>query len=145
MQLADRFDKSPLADGIRRALSESLERRKKETVALQNVAVERPDDIGEMMMMYVEVDNETKGPTGRSVSMLDVEFEPLQYADLLGKNLSGKVVIPLSWCNARVLESSISEIPADRIVSGNAVLESDSSSLTIGCREIGRASCRERV
>ncbi len=132
MPIADKFAKSLLTEGIQHALVTPLQGEQRENVVLQNVASQRPDDIGEMMMKYEEVDNETQEPTGRSVSLVGVEFQPLQYSDLVGQKLSGKVVILLSWRNARVHESSISEIPTDRNVSGNAVLNSNFSSTTIG-------------
>lgn len=85
-----------------------------------------------MALRYVEVDEKTNEPTGRSVSFLDVEFQALQYSDLSSRKLNNKINIPLIWQNARVLESTIPEITVDKLASGNATLESIYSSKTIG-------------
>lgn len=64
MPIADKFAKSLLTEGIQHALVTPLQGEQRENVVLQNVASQRPDDIGEMMMKYEEVDNETQEPTG---------------------------------------------------------------------------------
>jgi hypothetical protein len=87
---------------------------------------------GKKVLKYVEIDEATGAPTGRSVSFLGVEFEALQYSDLLDQKLSNKVVVPLRWRNARVVESTIPEITIEQFASGNAVLKSVYSSLAIG-------------
>ena len=83
------------------------------------------------VLKYVEINEETGQPTGRSASFLGVEFQALQYSDLIHQKLE-KVAIPLRWNDARVLESTISEITIEKFASGNAVLESTYSSRTIG-------------
>jgi hypothetical protein len=82
-------------------------------------------------MKYVELDP-AGAPTGRSASFVGIEFQPLRYTDLHDKKLGDKVVIPLIWKDARVLESTIPEITVDEIASGNAELESTYSSRAIG-------------
>lgn len=83
------------------------------------------------VLKYIEVDP-AGAPTGRSATFVGVEFQPLRYADLLDKRLGDKVVIPLIWKDARVLESTIPEITVDEIASGNSVLESVYSTRAIG-------------
>jgi len=83
------------------------------------------------VLRYEEVSEVTGKPTGRSASFLGVEFQALQYSDLIHQKLE-KVAIPLRWNDARVLESTIPEITVDQFASGNAVLESTYSSRTIG-------------
>lgn len=83
------------------------------------------------VLKYVEVNEETGMPTGRSASFLGVELQALQYTDLIHQTLE-KIAIPLRWKNARVLESTIPEITLEEFASGNAVLESVYSSRTIG-------------
>lgn len=83
------------------------------------------------VLRYEEQDG-TGVPTGRSAAFVGVEFQPLGYADLINKKLGDKVVIPLSWTDARVLESTIPELKVDAVASGNCQLESDYSTKTIG-------------
>jgi hypothetical protein len=83
------------------------------------------------VLKYVEINEETGQPTGRSASFLGVEFQALQYSDLIHQKLE-KVAIPLRWNGARVLESTFPEITVEKVASGNAVLESTYSSRTIG-------------
>lgn len=85
-----------------------------------------------MVMRYEEVDSDTREPTGRSASLLGVEFQPLQYSDLAGQKLSDNIVIPLKWSKARVLESNIVGLEVDNLVAGEAVLNSTFASKTIG-------------
>ena len=71
-------------------------------------------------------------PTGRSATFAGVEFVPLHYSDLVDTKLGNKVVIPLNWEHAKVIESDIPEITVDKFASGNATLESTYTSKTIG-------------
>ena len=84
------------------------------------------------VLKYVEVDERTGTPTGRSASFLGAEIQPLQYSDLVDQKLGNKVVVPLNWRSARVVESTIPEIAADTAASGESTLESIYSSKTIG-------------
>lgn len=86
---------------------------------------------GGKVLTYVEMD-EAGVPTGRRVSLANVELVPLEYADLAGKKLGHKVTIPLSWKRAKVVESNIPEITVEDLASGQATLESPYSSKTIG-------------
>lgn len=87
--------------------------------------------MNEKVLKYVEVSEETGTPTGRSASFLGVEFQALQYSDLIHQTLE-KIAIPLCWKDSRVLESTIPEIIVEKFASGNIVLESTYSSRTIG-------------
>lgn len=87
-------------------------------------------EINERVLIYEEVD-ETGTPTGREISFSGVEFQPLQYKDLVGKNLTQKIDIPLSWKNSKVVASSDTEM-LNKIASGNAILHSRYTCKTIG-------------
>ncbi len=84
------------------------------------------------VLRYEEVDEATGTPTGRSASFVGVEFEPLQYSDLIGMKLGQKAVVPLNWKRAQVLKSDFPEIAVKAISSGTSTLESHYSSKTIG-------------
>lgn len=71
-------------------------------------------------------------PTGRTASFAGVEFVPLGYDDLIGKRLTDKVVVPLEWKGAQVIESNIPEVSVNHFASGNATLESPFTSKAIG-------------
>lgn len=86
---------------------------------------------GEKVLAYEEVDG-SGAPTGRRAAFTGVEFIPLAYAELVDTKLGNKVVIPLNWENAKVIESNIAEIELDRFASGNATLESAYTSRAIG-------------
>lgn len=83
------------------------------------------------VLAYEEMD-EAGLPTGRRMAFAGVEFTPLQYADLIDKKLTDKVVVPLNWTRAKVIESNIPEIQLDGVASGNASIESFYTSKTIG-------------
>ena len=83
-------------------------------------------------LKYVEIDEKTNEPTGRSVSFRDVDFQALQYSDLLSRKLNNKVNIPLIWKDAKIIESNIPEITVDEFASGSTTLESTYSAKTIG-------------
>lgn len=91
----------------------------------------KEDRLTEHVLKYVEIDEKTGLPTGRSVSISGVEFQPLQYCDLVHQKLD-KISIPLRWDNARVLETTIPEISLEECVGGCVTLESAFSSRTIG-------------
>lgn len=82
-------------------------------------------------MVFQECDGDMK-PTGRAATFAGVEFAPLQFSDLIDKKLSDKVVVPLRWTRARVVESTIPEIGIDQVSSGHATVESVYSTKTIG-------------
>ena len=86
---------------------------------------------GERVLAYEEVDDSGTS-TGRRAAFAGVEFTPLGYVDLVDTKLGDKVVIPLNWENAKVIESNIPEIELDRFASGNATLESAYTSRAIG-------------
>ncbi|MCZ2498916.1 hypothetical protein GN316_19305 [Xylophilus sp. Kf1] len=86
---------------------------------------------GDRVLAYEEMDN-SGSPTGRRAAFAGVEFTPLRYADLVDKKLSDKVVIPLNWKHAKVIESNIPEIELDKFASGNATIESTYTSKSIG-------------
>jgi hypothetical protein len=85
----------------------------------------------ERVLAYEEVDD-AGNATGRRAAFAGVEFTPLGYADLVDTKLGDKVVIPLNWKNAKVIESNIAEIELERFASGNATLESAYTSRAIG-------------
>lgn len=87
--------------------------------------------VGDRVLVFQEHDDDMK-PTGRSAAFSGVEFSPLQYVDLIDKKLSNRVVIPLNWTHAKVVESNIPEIIVDQIASGNATLNSTYTSRSIG-------------
>lgn len=90
-----------------------------------------PGPKGERVLAYKEVDD-SGSLTGRQAAFAGVEFTPLGYAELVDTKLGNKVVIPLNWENAKVIESNIAEIELDRFASGNATLESAYTSRAIG-------------
>lgn len=85
----------------------------------------------ERVLAFDEVDD-SRNPTGRRAAFGGVEFAPLGYADLVDTKLGDKVVVPLNWQNAKVVESNIGNIELDRFASGNATLESAYTSRAIG-------------
>ncbi|PMR75281.1 hypothetical protein [Billgrantia endophytica] len=91
----------------------------------------RANQSSERVLQYIEVDD-AGDPTGRRASFVGVEFQGLQYSDLIDQKLGTKVAIPLNWKNARVIESTIDGISVETIASGNTKLESIYSSRTIG-------------
>lgn len=86
---------------------------------------------GERVLAYEEVDDSGTS-TGRRAAFAGVAFTPLGYADLVDTKLGNKVVIPLNWKHAKVIESNIPEIKLDRFASGHASLESTYTSRAIG-------------
>ena len=86
---------------------------------------------GDRVLAYEEMD-ESGLPTGRRAAFAGVEFTPLRYADLIDKKLTDKVVVPLNWTRAKVIESNIPEIQLDGFASGNATIESFYTSKAIG-------------
>lgn len=86
---------------------------------------------GERMLVFEETDDSGIS-TGRRAAFTGVDFSPLMYGDLLNKKLVNKVVIPLNWRHAKVVESNIPEIRLDRFASGHAILESAYTSKAIG-------------
>lgn len=90
-----------------------------------------PDFQDERVLAYAELDNSGIS-TGRRMAFAGVEFTPLGYDDLVDTKLGDKIVIPLNWKHAKVIESNIPEIELDRFVSGHAKLESTYTSKAIG-------------
>lgn len=90
-----------------------------------------PGLTGERVLAYEEVDD-SGAPTGRRAAFAGVEFTPLGFVDLVDTKLGDKVVIPLNWNHAKVVESNIPEIKLDRFASGHASLESTYTSRAIG-------------
>lgn len=86
---------------------------------------------GERVLAYEEMDD-SGSPTGRRAAFAGVEFTPLRYVDLVDTKLNNKVVIPLNWKHAKVIESNIPEIKLDGFASGNATIESTYTSKAIG-------------
>ncbi len=86
---------------------------------------------GERVLAYEEM-GDSGSPTGRRAAFAGVEFTPLRYADLVDAKLNNKVVIPLNWKHAKVIESNIPEIKLDGFASGNATIESTYTSKAIG-------------
>lgn len=93
--------------------------------------VAMPGQTDERVLAYVELD-ESGVATGRRVAFAGVEFTPLGYADLRSTKLGNKVVIPLNWSRAKVVDSNIAEIVLDQFASGNATLESAYTLKAIG-------------
>ncbi|MCF1444772.1 hypothetical protein ACI2VK_24710 [Ralstonia nicotianae] len=98
---------------------------------MQNDAPNQESDQSISILRYEEQGADGV-PTGRSATFAGVEFQPLGYADLLGQKLVGRVLIPLRWTGAHVLESTIPEITVEGVASGNSLLESNYSTKTIG-------------
>lgn len=86
---------------------------------------------GERILRYEEVDS-TGTLTGRSATFVDVEFQGLQYADLINHKLGTPINVPMIWTNARVVESNIEGISVQDLASVKTTLESPYSSRTIG-------------
>lgn len=98
----------------------------------QLLKILRPARIGgDRVLAYEEMD-ESGLPTGRRAAFAGVEFTPLHYADLIDKKLTDKVVVPLNWTRAKVIESNIPEIQLDGVASGNTTIESFYTSKAIG-------------
>lgn len=130
-RMAGRYGKTFSVEDLRHALEAPLPDKPRKSVKAQDTLTQASDPAGGKVLKYVEVSEETREPTGRSASFLGVEFQALQYSDLIDQKLD-KVVIPLRWKNARVLESTIPEITVDTFAGGSTVLESNYSSKTIG-------------
>lgn len=90
-----------------------------------------PGLTGERVLAYEEVDD-SGNSTGRRAAFAGVEFTPLGYADLVDMKLGNKVVIPLNWTHAKVVESNIPEIKLDGFAFGHATLESAYTTKAIG-------------
>lgn len=130
-RIADRYSKTFSALDLQKALETPLPEKPRKTAAKRPTLTKEPEPLSGKVLKYVEVSEETGQPTGRSASFLGVEFQALQYSDLIHQKLE-KVAIPLRWNDVRVLESTIPEITIEKFASGNAVLESTYSSRTIG-------------
>jgi hypothetical protein len=68
---------------------------------------------GERTLIFEETDDSGMS-TGRRAAFTGVDFSPLTYGDLLDKKLVNKVVIPLNWTSAKVVESNIPETELDK-------------------------------
>lgn len=130
-RVAARYSKIFSAQDLQKALETPLPEKPRTTAVKRPILTNEPEPLNGKVLKYVEVNEETGEPTGRSASFLGVEFQALQYSDLIHQKLE-KVAIPLRWNDVRVLESTISEIAVEKFASGNAVLESTYSSRTIG-------------
>lgn len=120
-----------LVQDLQKALETPLQKKPRKTAAVRPALTEESEPLNGTVLKCVEKSEETGTPTGRSASFAVLEFQALQYSDLVDQKLE-KVAIPLRWNSARVLESTISEISVEKFASGNAVLESTYSSRTIG-------------
>lgn len=83
-------------------------------------------------VLKFEERDDVGAPTGRSATFAGVHFLPLGYDDLIGTKLTDKVVVPLEWKGAQVIESNIPEVNVDHFASGNMTLESPFTSKAIG-------------
>lgn len=130
-RIASRYGKTLSVEELQQVLETPLPDKPRKSAKAQDTLTTASDPVGGKVLKYVEVNEETREPTGRSVSFLGVEFEALRYSDLIDQKLD-KVVIPLRWKNARILESTMPEITVDKIAGGSTELESSYSSKTIG-------------
>lgn len=71
-------------------------------------------------------------PTGREVAFRDVEFRPLQYADLAALRPGDKVTIPLDFRNGKVVYSDFPGLTVESYGSGTSTLISTHTSKAIG-------------
>lgn len=126
-----RYSKTFSVQDLSEALNTPLPEESHQSASTRSTLTERPKQFSGMELRYEETDEATGEPTGRSVSLSGVEFQALQYSDLINLKLN-KVVIPLRWEDARVLDSTIPEITIGKIANGHATLESLYSSKTIG-------------
>jgi len=94
----------------------------------------------EQVLTIKELNNEQK-PTGRYATFTNVEFLPLQYSDLIETKLTSKFIVPLSWKNARVVKSNISEISVDDFASAYSSFESSYTSRGIALVKGGWLPC----
>lgn len=89
------------------------------------------DPFVEHVLTYKEVD-ESGQYTGRAITFADVEFQALQYADLIDNKLGSPISIPLQMENARVVQSIIDGVQPEMAASAQAFLQSTYSSRGIG-------------
>lgn len=83
------------------------------------------------VLKFIEINDETGAPSGRSMSLVGIQFKALDYATLINQS-HDKVAIPLRWDNAQVIESTIPNINIEQFIGGYAALETHYSSRTIG-------------
>jgi hypothetical protein len=81
-------------------------------------------------LTFNEQDTEEK-PTGRYAKVSGVTFSPLQYSDLVGKNLSKNWEASMNWKGEKVIESNFPDLAGDDPVSGSFAIEFDQTSRTI--------------
>lgn len=77
---------------------------------------------------------EHSGPDGtpaRTVSVVGMSFEPLDYDQLSGARLHQPVSVPLNWSHARIIETNIDGVDIAGLAGGNAALESTHSSVAV--------------
>jgi hypothetical protein len=84
------------------------------------------------LVMRFEEHDDAMVPTGRSASFSNVEFLPLGYDELFGKKSAEKIVVPLEWKGAKIIESNIPNVNINHVASGNMTLESHFTSKAIG-------------
>lgn len=130
-RIATRYGKTLSAQDLLKTLETPLPEKLRKRGEAQRTLIEGSALADGNVLRYEEVDGETGEATGRGASFVGVEFQALQYSDLINLKLD-KVTIPLRWKNARVLKSTIPGITVEKFATGNATLESTYSSKTIG-------------
>lgn len=130
-RIAARYGKTFSAQELQKTLETPLPEKARKRVEAQRTLIDGSALVDRNVLRYEEVDEETGAPTGRGASFTGVEFQALQYSDLINLKLD-KVTIPLRWKDARVLESTIPGITLEKFATSNATLESAYSSKTIG-------------
>ncbi|RMP73640.1 hypothetical protein ALQ17_04470 [Pseudomonas fluorescens] len=104
----------------------------KDTMPLPPVMpAEQPEPLKPFELTYMEVD-EAERYTGRSITLANIEFQALQYADLIDHKLGSPISIPLQMENARVVESTVEGVQPEMAASAQAFLQSTYSSRGIG-------------
>lgn len=91
-----------------------------------------PSNRQSVPMLRIKETDSAGNPTGHVATFAGVEFQGLQYDDLINHTLGTRVKVPLRWTNARVVESNFDGINVGEFASVNTTLESPYSSRTIG-------------
>ncbi len=91
---------------------------------------------GDLIMKFMEVEGQDGLPP-RSVSIVGIEFQPLDYEQLAASQLHKPVSIPLNWRHAKVLETDIAGLDLGALTRGYTSLESPYSSVTVSLQRGG--------
>lgn len=77
------------------------------------------------------------GMPARTISVVGMSFEPLDYGQLADARLHQPVSIPLNWSHAKIIDTNIDGVDINVLARGNATLESTHSSVAVSLQRGG--------